>query len=249
MADIVVDYGEFSADVNAQRKETHREILDYLRRPGCWFTGRERHAIVGETRAALACTLCQDRKTALSPEHVQGDHVKLGALSPALVEIIHRLRTDSGRLSRSWFTRALDLGVSEGQYVEVVGIVAYIAGMDMFCRSLGIPCFELAEPIEGEPTFHTPSGLTRGIAWVPMLLQEDASGPDADIYAGWPPLVGNVLKALSLIPDHVRLQHPWTSAHYIPIEHMYDPAYGRDLDRLGIELVASRVSAMNECFY
>ena len=212
MADIVVDYGEFSADVadvNEQRKATHCEILDYLRRPGCWFTGHERCAIVA-------------------------------ALSPALVEIIHHLRTDSGRLSRSWFNRVLDSGVSEGQYVEVVGIVVYIAGLDMFCRSLGIPSFELAEPIEGEPTFHAPLGLTRGIAWVPMLLQEHASGPEADIYAGWPPQVGNVLKALSLIPDHVRLQRPWTSAHYIPIEHMYDPAYGRDLHRLGIELIASQ---------
>ena len=54
---------------------------------------------------------------------------------------------------------------------------------------------------------------------------------------------------MSLVPDHVRvLQHESTS-HYVAMADIQNPTVRRDLDRLQMELVAARVSAMNECFY
>jgi alkylhydroperoxidase family enzyme len=160
----------------------------------------------------------------------------------------HRIRTDPQRLSKGWFQRMLDGGLSEGQYVEAVGIIAFTAGIDYFCRALGIPPFELPDARPGEPTRHTPEGLSAGGAWVSMLAPEDAVGPETDLY-GSIAFVPNIARALSQVPDHARLLQSETRTHYVDLAALGDPRVGRDLDRIQIELVAARVSAINECFY
>jgi hypothetical protein len=40
-----------------------------------------------------------------------------------------------------------------------------------------------------------------------------------------------------------------SDAHYVPAEQIPDPSVRRVLDRMQMELVASRVSALNQCFY
>ena len=40
-----------------------------------------------------------------------------------------------------------------------------------------------------------------------------------------------------------------SDAHYLSIGGLMDPTLRRSIDRMQIELVAARVSAMNECFY
>jgi hypothetical protein len=43
-----------------------------------------------------------------------------------------------------------------------------------------------------------------------------------------------------------------SGAHYMELDHVVDPAHvepGRSLDRLQMELIAARVSSINECFY
>ena len=56
---------------------------------------------------------------------------------------------------------------------------------------------------------------------------------------------------MSLVPEAVRMLKRLSSAHYLPMELV--PAAGasggRALDRMQIELIAGRVSALNECFY
>jgi hypothetical protein len=81
-----------------------------------------------------------------------------------------------------------------------------------------------------------------------MLAPEDASGPEADLYGGLA-FVPNIARALSQVPDHARLLQTETRSHYVSLEDLANPKVGRDLDRLQIELVAARVSALNECFY
>ncbi len=44
------------------------------------------------------------------------------------------------------------------------------------------------------------------------------------------------------------LQHE-SRSHYVAMADLMNPEVGRDLDRMQIELVAARVSALNECFY
>ncbi len=245
MSDIELDYSAAGLEVREDLQSAHRMVLDHFRRPGCWFTGAQRIAIAAEARRALECPLCRERKAAVSPEHVQGEHASAGKLAETLVDVIHRVRTDPGRLSRRWFEAALDSGLSEGEYVEAVGIVALTSGIDTQCRALRVPPFPLPEPLPGSPTGHRPEGLTAEIAWVPLLRPEDATGPEADVYGG-AEFVPNIVRALSLVPDHVRALRAWSAAHYVQLT---DLTVGRAIDRLQIELVAARVSALNECFY
>ena len=80
-----------------------------------------------------------------------------------------------------------------------------------------------------------------------MIDVEDATGPDADLYGGG--FVPNIMRALSLVPDEVRALRTATSSHYVPVADIPDVTVRRTLDRTQMELVAARVSAINQCFY
>ena len=243
-----LDYSAASAPIRSDLQGSHREILEHLRSPGTWWTGAERMAIAAESRAAAGCALCRERKAAISPNAVAGEHDGEGRLPSHVVDVIHRIRTDSGRLSKAWFDEVTGADLDVAKYVELVGVVTLTAGLDYFAAALGIPLFALPEPLAGEPSRHVPAGLTEGEAWVPMLDPTNVSGPDADVF-GPSAFVPNIVRSLSSVPDQVRALRANASSHYFDVETMSDPTARRDLDRLQIELVAARVSAMNECFY
>jgi hypothetical protein len=243
-----LDYSAAGVPVREDLREAHRLHWQHLRSPGTWWSGTQRVAIAAESRHSLQCRLCRERKAALSPNAVRGEHDSLGDLPAELVEVIHRVRTDPARLSRAWFDGILDSGIREGEYVETIGIVTMLAGLDYFARSLGMPPFPLPDPLPGEPSRHIPSAAKPATAWVPVIAPEEAEGPETDVYDpdGFVP---NIVRALSSVPDEVRALRRLSHAHYVPMGKLQDPAYGRDLDRLQMELVAARVSALNECFY
>jgi hypothetical protein len=243
-----LDYSAAGVPIRENLRAAHRDFLEHVRSPGTWWTGAARVAIAAESRSALACELCRERKAALSPNQVQGEHASSGPLDAAVVEVIHRVRTDPARLSRSWLDGILASGLREEEYVEVVALVTMMAGIDQFARALGIAPFPLPEPLPGEPSRHRPIGAKPGISWLSMLAPEDAEGPDADVYGG-APFVPNIVRALSVVPAEVRMLRRESDAHYVPMGKLGDAAYGLDLDRMQIELVAGRVSALNECFY
>jgi hypothetical protein len=243
-----IDYSAARVPVREDILQAHAAFFEHLRSPGTWWTGAERIAIAAESRSALACPLCRERKSSRSPEQVPGEHASLGSLPADAVEVIHRVRTDPARLSRRWFEARTRGELSVEQYVELVGLVTLLTGIDVFCRALGTAPPSLPEPIPGAPTRERPDGLKEGIAWVPILAPEDAGPREADLYAGLE-FVPNIVRALSRVPEQVRALRAESDPHYIPMHRMSDPTYGRDLDRMQIELVAGRVSALNECFY
>jgi hypothetical protein len=49
--------------------------------------------------------------------------------------------------------------------------------------------------------------------------------------------------------EQVRALQRSVSAHYVPVAQIPHPTVRRALDRMQIELVAARVSALNQCFY
>ena len=87
--------------------------------------------------------------------------------------------------------------------------------------------------------------------WPPILLPENAAPGDLDIYAemgGRRP--ANVISALSLVPDNVRWLNDQFAAHYLSWTEMGEiDKQHRTLTRPQLELLATRVSALNECFY
>ena len=44
----------------------------------------------------------------------------------------------------------IESGLTDGHYVEIVGIVVSLSSVDAFCRAMGLPLPPLPEPAAGE---------------------------------------------------------------------------------------------------
>jgi hypothetical protein len=226
-----------------------RRAWGRLARPGRWWTGAERIAIAGETRQAPRCSLCRLRKSALSPYGLNGSHDRATTLADPVIEAVHRVRTDPGRLTRTWYDGLLRAGLSDGQYVEAIGVIATVVAVDTFSRGLGIGPPPLPTPEAGAPTRRRPKGAALGRAWVPWIEAADFSDEIAGLYpVGRPP--ANIHKALSLVPEEAIGFFDLVEAQYLPGPAMRQ--FGqefRSITHAQIELVAGRVSAINGCEY
>jgi hypothetical protein len=220
-----------------------------LGRAGEWMDGARRAKIVAETRAARVCRLCQRRAASLSPYAPDpASHDSASDLPPAVVEAVHRIATDSGRLTRRWFDGLRAAGVAETTYVELVSVVALAAGIDTMRRAAGMQ--PLAPPfvVAGEPGRREPAGATPSPAWVRHLAPRDV-GP------GDPPLYANragayIHRALSLVPRAMMQFWDWFEVAYLPQDAMRDFAREfRAVDHAQIEMLAARVAALNRCTY
>jgi hypothetical protein len=243
-----ISYSAVSVPVRDDFAAAHTRFWKRLASPGAWWSGAERVAIAAEVRQAWHCRFCQARKAALTPAAAEGQHDQLGALPDAAVEAIHRVVTDPGRLSRTWFQSLLAAGLPAERYVEIIGTLVAVVSIDSFCRGIGVPLHPLPEPQPGPPSHYRPPGAIQDDAWVPMIPADRATGAEADLYGGR--AVGNVIRAMSLVPDEVRTLFDLSAAHYLPMGQVLDPsASSGTLNRMQMELIAGRVSALRQCFY
>lgn len=254
-AEALFDYEARRPGIRPDLAEAHRRAWRRLAAPGTWWTGAERVALAAEARAAEACDFCRARREALSPFSVDGAHDRVSGdgLPDAAVDAVHRIVTDATRLDGAWVARLAEDGVSDAHYVELLGLVACLRSVDVFHRAMGWPLEPLPEPLSeaeaGPPSRRRPPNLVEGDTYVPILPARKASGEEADLFPGPAPYV---LRALSLVPDAVRWLKELSAAHYLPMAGgaMLDFVRGRGpLSRAQTELIAGRVSALNECFY
>ena len=206
----------------------HNATLQRFAEPGDWWSAADRLAIVRETRSAPDCQLCAARAQALSPGAVQGEHDSAGILPPVAVEAIHRIRNDSGRLTRSWFDDLIDMGLQPQAYVELVSVVASSVIQDTFAQGIGADMPTLPEPEPGAPSFETSADVVEAGAYLPIAREGRA----------------NILRSLGLVPSALRL-------FFDTFGHSYylQPSSHFAIGRRQVELIASRVSAANQCFY
>jgi hypothetical protein len=244
----LVSYAGATIPVRDDLVAAHDRAWVRLASAGTWWTGAERIAIAAAVREAARCRLCHDRTAALSPASVAGEHDGGdGGLPASAVDAVHRIASDPARLTRKWFEATLTSGLGEGRYVELLAVVATLVSIDAFCRAIGAPLHPLPAPRPGEPRRQRPLAARKEDAWVAMLPQGRPEGAEADLWDG---RTGNVIRALSLVPDEVRALKDLSRAHYLTLEEMSDPLHGRGaLDRRQVELLAARVSALRECFY
>jgi hypothetical protein len=242
-----VSYAGSPFAVREDLAAAHARAWQRLAAPGTWWTGAERVAIAAEVRAAARCRACRERQKALSPAAVSTPHDAASALPEPAVDAVHRIASDPARLGRGWFEKLAAAGLSDAHYVELLGVVASVVSVDAFCRGIGVPPHPLPEPRAGEPSRRRPAAARLDVAWVPMLPADAARGELADLWARG--RSANVIRALSLVPDEVRGLRDLSAAHYLAFDRMMDLRAGRALDRMQIELVAGRVSALRECFY
>jgi len=162
---------------------SHARAWARIARPGTWWDGADRVAIAAETRHASGCALCRRRKEALSPSAVEGSHDSLARLPEIVVEVVHRVLTDPGRLGERWYRSVVAGGLTEEQYVEVVSVVAHIVAIDTMARGLGLDALPLPEPEPGSPSHYRPASAQPGGAWVPWVEPAGAKRRRASIRA------------------------------------------------------------------
>ena len=105
-----------------------------------------------EARNAPACTLCRDRKQSISPYALKGKHDTCTQLSENIVEVVHRIKNDSGRLTKRWFDEQIEAGLSREEYIEILSLVATSIILDSYATAMGLPDYSIPSPQPGEPT-------------------------------------------------------------------------------------------------
>ena len=220
--------GVDSLPVDPATAAAHEATLQAIAAPGAWWNGHDRLAIVRAARTAPSCFLCARHASVLTPRAIQGEHDNDSELPPIAVEAVHAIRNDPGRLTRRWFDHVIDMGMLPEAYVELVAVTASSVILDTFAQGVGQDLPELPEPEDGTPTLERADDVVDAGAWLPVARDGSA----------------NILRALGLVP----------SAH-----ELFFGAFGRSyymrpdaefaLGRRQVELIAARVSAVNECFY
>jgi hypothetical protein len=109
-------------------------------------------------------------------------------------------------------------------------------GIDTFGRALSVSAPDLPEPERGEPTRIRPPGARVDVHWVPSVPAVD-------------PTVPNVRRALSLVPAEAQAFEEMGAVMYLPLDELMEFGRDRAISRPQMELLAARVSALNQCFY
>jgi len=221
----------------------HASQLGQLGAPGTWGTGAQRIAIAQEARQAgfdagvlEAPTDAGERSEARFPQ--------------AALDFVRKLAVSPKDISKDDYDAVRRGGLGDAEYVEIVGIVSRITSVDVFARGIGVPLRPLPEAQPGQPSRDRPEAAKQELAWVPTIPNPPEGGALADeLYRGKP--IPYIIRGMSLVPDEVRRHVELEEAQYLPLERIpqldYEPDDG--LTRAQIELVAGRVSAINECFF
>lgn len=214
--------------VNAQ--QTARSSLSQA---GDWLTAPQRLDVWSEARSAQDHPLDQARLDALSPGSVTGQHEPTEHLSAAAVEVVHRVASDPGRLTRSWADEHIDeLGAAT--YTELVGVTAIATTIDRFDQAMGHVEQPLPEPETGQPARSVPADVGDVGAWVPQTLGATKA---------------NVSRTLSGVPVTNEAWRTLVDTHYSRGAEFMSLTWDRALSRPQVELVAARVTALSQCFY
>ncbi len=177
----------------------------------------------GPERVAIAAEARKARRATDDPPPV--------ALPLPAREAARVIAGESHATSRTWVGSLMDAGLDHERYVELVGVVARLAAVDRLTTALGLGHEPLPDPEDGEPSRTPAEGTRIGRAWVPM------------------PPGRSIVVALDHVPAETEAMTDLHGALYLTLDQMGDPLIRRELGRPQMELIASRVSLLNQCFY
>lgn len=214
-------------------EQAQHAAVESLVSPGDWLTGSQRRAAWLEARDAATNEIDQQRKAALSPNAVKGQHEATANLSAAAVEVVHRTASDPGRLTRAWADEQIaELG--EEEYTELIGVAAIASVIDTFERAMGRGELAVPDAVEGSPARERPDDVGDIGAWV-----SQTTGPT----------IANVSRTLSLVPQTNAAWRDLVTTHYARGPEFMNMSWSFPLSRPQAELVATRTTGLNECFY
>ncbi|MDG2112709.1 MAG: alkylhydroperoxidase-related (seleno)protein, partial [Actinomycetota bacterium] len=206
----------------------HAAVLDRWSRPGSWWSGAERLAIVEEVRRARDA---DELAPWVAPSSVDGLIADDHPLPSPAVDAVWRLTNHPGTLTAEWHSSIIDRGLEPAAYVELVAVVAQANDIDRFAEALELGRPALPEPQDGDPSKSLGDDVDIRRHWVPTA---DVKGP-------------NVLKALSAVPFENETLSILSDAQYLPVGSLMGDLVSdqNSLSRLQIELIAARTSKLN----
>ena len=204
----------------------HSASWQHIAAAGSYWTGAERVEIARQGRAA--------RVQRSEPPWLRKLPDAEGSIPDVAVEVARTIGADAHKIDAAW-ARAKIEALGDAAYVELGSVVVTVSAIDAFHEALGLPHEPLPEPVAGEPTGERLATAVDAGAYVPMV--DPFPGP-------------NVGRALSLVPSANALFFGNVMAMYSsPDGGFYDLEWNGPLSRPQAELLAARVSALNECFY
>jgi hypothetical protein len=238
-------YDDSGHAVRPEVATAHEAALDSFRRPGTWWTGAQRAEIVAEARRARIDAGVQ------SPDGFSDRGPgALADLPDAARTTARQVAVAPKNIDRAFYDSVVPDGLTDTEYVETVSVTARAADLDVFARGIGAPMADVGEPENGEPSRIRPDGADDDTAFAPMI-HNGRRGGDAgkELYGG--EMMPNILRATSLVPDEFRHVAAIVQPQYVPLDQFMNLDFTNDpaISRTQMELVAGRISAINECFY
>ncbi len=234
-------YSDALLPVPAPLIRLHGDDLEACTRAGEYWDGADRRAIALEARAARCAAGFSSAGSDETPP--------AGRLSDTVRAWVHDVAARPQELDDKRIEPVL-AEIGDAACVEVVGVVSRIVNHDVFARGIGVPSVSLPEASAGKPAGRRPEKAIDEGAFVPSIPCGRRGGDEGRAIYG-DAMQPFIYRALSLAPDEARRNMALGDAQYLPLEFFFDFSYSHcpGLSRSQVELVAGRVSALNECFY
>ncbi len=237
-------YADANYPVAPAIEALHRDELDSYAHAGTWGSAAQRTAIAATARQA---------RVASSAQASAGDEALTGLVDlPEPAQRLARAVAEGAvDIDRDFCARVQSEGITEGAYVEIVGLVSRLVNLDVFARGLGVAPRKLSKPKDDRaPTFKRPPEAVNEGFFTATVPSAPAGGALAESLYGKAP-AGNILRTLSLVPDEARRLIALVGGQYYGMDEFLDFGHNAKhaLNRAQIELVATKVSEHNRCFY
>ncbi|MDG2333007.1 MAG: hypothetical protein P8Q97_02165 [Myxococcota bacterium] len=206
--------------------DAHRSAWHRIASPGSWWTGTQR------VEAARLARDVRSRRS-LPPWQRTAPLSEPDILPDRAVELVLKVAVDVHALNAEWVADWVE-EFGDAAYAELCAVVVCTTVIDAFAEALGVDLEPLPAALPGEPDRVRPEGVAEAGAFVPTA--KGLPGP-------------NVSKALGLVPlDNAAFFGLVGSMYALKrfSELVWDESA---LSRPQVELVAARVSSVNECFY
>ncbi|MGB0894323.1 MAG: alkylhydroperoxidase-related (seleno)protein [Parashewanella sp.] len=225
----------FPISIDDAKLTVFNRIWNRLAQAGYWWDASEKNAIAQVIREAKPRPV-YDRKRKSVAELVQTSTT--GVLSPLTIDTVERIVTESGQLNSEWAREVIE-HLGEGAYAELIGITILLLPIDLFSRYLGVKPMPLPTPLAGEPSCEYPENLRDNGAWIRQTKQ---AIDDKNLV--------NVSRAISILPIENGLRRDLVEAMYMEGHSFFDKVWGnKALSRPQLEILATKTSMINECFY
>lgn len=220
-------YADAPKPIRETLPQIHRAVWERIASPGAWWTGEQRVAIAAEVRAT--------RPLRGEPPWLRNQPTPAadGPLPETAVLAVRRIAIEAHQLDARW-CHAIVAEIGDAAYTELAAVTVCTTAIDTFAEALGVALEPLPQPKPGDVTRQRPENAADVGAFVPLI--EPWAGP-------------NVGRALGLAPDDNAIFMALVGSMYAMADFVKLVWEDRALARPQVELVAARVSAVNECFY